>query len=152
MTVTLRPITEENWTVATGLGVRGDQEGLVASNLYSIAEWKFWPDAVAMGIFADKTMVGFILWGEIEGVWWICRLMVDGPYQGQGYARSAIREAVREIRETAGSDSEPEIRVCLLPRNERARKVYESVGFIDTGELDDGELVFRLNDRSASDG
>ncbi|MEE8105977.1 MAG: GNAT family N-acetyltransferase [Planctomycetota bacterium] len=143
MTVTLRPITEENWTVATGLGVRGDQEGLVASNLYSIAEWKFWPDAIAKGIFADETMVGFILWGEIKSAWWICRLMVDGPYQGQGYAREAIGLAVREM---LAANADAEIRVCLLPRNDRARKVYESVGFTDTGEIDDGELVFRLAD------
>jgi diamine N-acetyltransferase len=141
MTVTLRPITEENWTVATGLGVRGDQEGLVASNLYSIAEWKFWPGGIAKGIFADETMVGFILWGDIDGAWWICRLMIDSPYQGQGYARKAIGLAVAEM---VAVNADPEIQVCLLPRNDRARQVYESVGFVDTGKIDDGELVFRL--------
>ena len=41
MNVTLQPVTAENWRALIKLKVREDQNGFVASNLYSIAESQF---------------------------------------------------------------------------------------------------------------
>ena len=52
MKIVLRPIDAHNWREAIRLGVALEQRSFVASNLYSIAESKFEPEAVPMGIYA----------------------------------------------------------------------------------------------------
>ena len=50
MTIVLRPIDGRNWREAIKLNIASDQRTFVASNLYSIAESKFEPEAIPMGI------------------------------------------------------------------------------------------------------
>jgi len=33
------------------------------------------------------------------------------------------------------------VRLSVVPSNEKARGLYRSAGFVETGELDDGEVV-----------
>jgi diamine N-acetyltransferase len=38
--------------------------------------------------------------------------------------------------------------ISFVPENEAARALYTSLGFQDTGEIEAGEMVFRLSLRS----
>ena len=52
-----------------------------------------------------------------------------------------MQEALRRLK------AKPDLRELLIsfaPSNIVARTLYESLGFVDTGRIEDGELVFRL--------
>src|SRR5688572_28049356 len=88
MTVTLRPLTAENWRECSELEVAKDQNEFVAPNLYSIAESHCEPTCVTMAIYADEVIVGFLMYDAPEN--YLVRFMVDARYQGNGYGRAAL--------------------------------------------------------------
>ena len=138
--VSLKPITIENWQVCIGLTVEEEQVGLLPSNLYSIAESRFESEVVPMGIHDGETMVGFLMFGMIGDEMWIWRLMVDHRYQHQGYGRAAMRALLEGLH----AFGYREIFVSYKPENEIAAQLYASLGFEDTGRVEDGEIVVCL--------
>ena len=79
------PIDKDNWTECIKLKAKQEQEGFIASNLYSIAQYQFLEHFEAMAIYEEQTMVGFALYGldSDDGNYWIYRLMIDGNFQGR---------------------------------------------------------------------
>lgn len=146
MTISLRPITKDNWEEAIRLKVAEDQKHFVASNLYSIAEASFYPTAITNGIYADETMVGFTLYGynDEDGKvgYWIVRLMIDQAHQGKGYGRAAMGLIIDALRSKPDCD---QIYISFEPENETARKLYASLGFVDDQRVIDEEVVYRLD-------
>ena len=51
--VKLKKVTADNWEAVVELELGADQEDLVASNLYSVAEAQFDPDARPRAVYAD---------------------------------------------------------------------------------------------------
>ncbi len=144
MEVTLKEITLENWIECVRLQPSEEQKEFVASNLFSIAESKFHPSWEPLAIYANKIMVGFIMYGPEEGHegrYWVIRLMIDQNHQRKGYGNAAMREALRRIKD---KPDYRELLISFVPENIAARKLYESLGFVDTGEVEDEELVFRF--------
>jgi diamine N-acetyltransferase len=147
-----RPVTKDNWKELIRLKVREDQTHFVASNLFSIAEAQFgdefeghW-DLYPFGIYDGNTPVGFLMYGlnfehpKLQA--FIIRLMVDQNYQGKGYGRFGIEQMLKIFRlderiKTVGISYEPE--------NEAARKLYASLGFEESGEMIEGEVVAVLH-------
>ncbi len=68
--------------------------------------------------------------------------VVDQRHRGQGIARPALRAAVEWIRRERQVHR---VRLSVVPQNDRARALYRSEGFRETGELDDGEVVMVLD-------
>jgi diamine N-acetyltransferase len=144
MSVNLREITKENYRQATRLKVAPGQEGFVASNAVSIADSKFHPTFECLGIYDDDTMVGFLMHGlddAGDGVRWIIRLMTDAAHQRKGYGREAMQQLLEMFR---ADPSCPGVGISYEPDNTVAQKLYASFGFVETGEMDDGETVARL--------
>lgn len=100
--ITLREITKENLREAARLNVAPGQENFVAPNAYSVAQSKFYPTWAPLAIYAEDTMVGFLMYGRDEDGdqdYWLIRLMVDKQYPRRGYGRLAMLEAPgRDIR------------------------------------------------------
>jgi diamine N-acetyltransferase len=143
MTVELRPITEENFQAVIKLEVSPEQSGFVAPNLRGIAETYIYPDAEPRAVYANDEPVGFVLFHPIDkdkpaAGHLIVRLMIDRQFQGRGLGRQALEAAVDWIVRERGVDL---VRLSVVPSNEKARGLYRSAGFIETGELDDGEVV-----------
>ena len=140
--VTLRELTRDNWEECIRLRPREDQERFVESNLYSIAESRFWPTYVPLAIYHDETMVGFVMYGrEPDGSYWISRLMIDRDHQGRGYGRAAVLEVIERLKR------EPDCKEIVLgytPDNVAAKKLYESLGFEETGLDEEGDMIARL--------
>lgn len=138
--ITLRPITAKNWNECIGLQPGEDQKRFVASNLYSLAESKFKPWMVPLGIYDGEEMIGFVMYGldQDDGNPWIYRLMVSEGRQGKGCGRAALREVIARLRAIPGRG---EIKLSFNPGNARAEKLYESIGFRRTGEVISGEVV-----------
>lgn len=128
MSVTLRPITAENWRECVALAPHPEQEGFVAPNVLSLAESKFDPRMQTYGIYAGEAMVGFACYGRDPetGGDWIIRLMVDRDQQGKGYATAAMRVVLDRL--LAAPDCR-EIALDYAPENEAARRLYAKFGF-----------------------
>jgi diamine N-acetyltransferase len=145
MTVSLRPITADNWLECIRLKVDDSQTQFVASNAFSLAQSKFEPESITLGIYNDETMVGFIMYHpedyELAKIWFIERLMVDKQYQGKGYGRAGMAALLDELRAHTGYTA---ILISFVPTNEAARNLYEKLGFKDTGEIEEGEAVYRM--------
>jgi diamine N-acetyltransferase len=60
--VELRDVTARNWRAVVALELAPEQQGLLASNLYSIAQSKFDPDARPRAIYAGEVVVGFLMY------------------------------------------------------------------------------------------
>ena len=146
----IRPVTKDNWRELIKLEVREDQKGFVASNVKSIAEsqfgydepdfghWDFHP----FGIYDNNIPVGFLMYGfnfsHPKQQAFIIRLMVDEKFQGKGYGRFGMEKLLEIFR------ADERIRVVGIsyePENEGARKLYASLGFVEPGEMLEGETL-----------
>ena len=144
--VRLKDVTEDNWHDVIALRLDAGQEDLVASNLYSIAESKFDPDARPRAVYAGDKVVGFLMYdaGEPDDApreALIYRFMIDRTHQGKGYGRAALACAIDEIRAIGGVSR---ISISYMPDNPTAKPFYASFGFVETGLDEDGEMIAEL--------
>lgn len=143
MTITLREVTKETVRLVCNLKVRPDQEQFVAPNAVSIAQAYFEPKAWFRAIYADENPVGFVMLhddpGEPEYFLW--RFMIAGDYQGKGYGRRAMEQVIEYVRSRPGAR---ELMTSYVPGEGSPGPFYHSLGFVDTGEVEDGENVTRL--------
>jgi len=155
MALSIRPVTKDNWRALAKLKVREDQNHFVASNVYSIAESHYgdddpdggghW-DMFPFGIYAEDQPVGFLMYGlnfsyrKFEA--FITRLMVDENHQGKGYGKYGMQKML----EIFGPDSRiHNVGISYETDNDIARKLYASLGFVETGEMLEGEVVAVLH-------
>jgi diamine N-acetyltransferase len=134
--IVLREITRENFRECVSLTLEPWQQKLVAPNFESLAEAKVDPTLVPLAIYdraalgaplSDHRMVGFTMYGAVEAVGFVKRLMIDKRHQRQGYARAAMREVIRRLR------LYPEVQLIGTRHrrcNEAAANLYRSLGFI----------------------
>jgi diamine N-acetyltransferase len=143
MTVTLREITMANFMECIKLSVADAQKDFVASNVFSLAEAKADRVSNPLAIYADEQMVGFIMYdvNREEKRGYISRLMVDARSQGQGYGRAAMAEVVDRLKREPGLH---DIQTSYHPDNEAAAALYASLGFRETGEFVNIEVVVRI--------
>ena len=148
----IRPVTKDNWHALIDLKVRDDQKGFVASNLYSIAEAQFgddleghW-DMYPYGIYDGDSPVGFLMYGynfeHPKQQAFIIRLMVDQKFQGKGYGRFGIQKMLEIFR---ADERVKAVGISYEPENEAARRLYASLGFVEPGEMIEGEVLAVLN-------
>lgn len=148
------PVTKDNWQELIDLKVRKDQKKYVASNVYSIAEAQFgedipgeghW-DMFPYGIFDEGRAVGFLMvaynFGSDRFQGFVQRLMVDEKFQGKGYGRFGMNWILEHYRSESRVKA---IAISYEPHNETARKLYASLGFVETGEMEAGEALAVLN-------
>ena len=150
----MRPVTKDNWKELVALKVRDDQKHFVASNLYSIAESQFgetilgeghW-DMFPYGMYDEGTPVGFLMlsynyeFARFQG--FILRLMVDDAHQGKGYGKFGMNWMLEKYR---ADERVQVVGISYEPNNEVARTLYASLGFQETGEIVDGEVLALLN-------
>jgi diamine N-acetyltransferase len=144
--VRLKDVTEDNWHDVIALRLDAGQEDLVASNLYSIAESKFDPDARPRAVYAGKRVVGFLMYdvqkkrdGSRRAT--IYRFMIDRKYQDKGYGRAALSRALDEIKAIPRMET---ISIGYMPDNPVAKPFYASFGFVEVGKDEDGEVIAEL--------
>jgi diamine N-acetyltransferase len=153
MALSIRPVTKDNWRALIKLKVRDDQTHFVASNLYSIAEAQFESDddevgtwvLYPYGIYDAETPVGFLMYAinhlSPKMQVFILRLMVDGKFQGKGYGKFGIEKMIEIARADRGVKV---VGISYEPKNEVARGLYARFGFVETGEMVDGETLALL--------
>ncbi len=147
MPVTFRDITKHNFEEVIDLEITDEQQGFVRDNLYSIAQSKAIPVLTPKAVYNERDeLVGFVLYrGECDPNsdpdGWLVRIMIDRHYQGRGYGRQAMEEIIRLVRDDMGCRA---IGLSVEPKNHNARRLYESLGFKETGEAIRGQLILKL--------
>ena len=135
--------TADNWEAVVELELDACQEDLVASNLYSVAEAQFDPDARPSAVSAAKGVVGFLMYdvqktkGKVQEAS-IYRFMIDRKHQGKGYDRAALSKALEEIRAIPGVNR---ISIRCVPENPVAKPFHASFGFVEGRRDRDGEVI-----------
>lgn len=101
-------------------------------------------------IYNNDVMVGFIMLAYMEAdgdneenVYWVCRLMIDKAHQGKGYSKGAMKKVLDLVR-TFPHGKASEVCLSYEPENVVAKKLYTSIGFVETGVIEDGEMVAKM--------
>jgi diamine N-acetyltransferase len=144
----LKEINQENWLDVIRLSSGEDQknkifEQNIASNCLSIAQASVSEDWVPKAIYNEETLIGFTMYGyseELKG-YEVCRLMIDYHFQGRGFGKRALQIIVKEIQNQFDCK---EILICFVPDNIKAKNLYESIGFENTGKMIEGEVIYSL--------
>lgn len=152
MNITLQPITADNWIECIHLKPTAEQEriGFVSSNQSSLAQAygeRWWQPYT---IYADATMVGFVLYGcwpasgipvhhtDTEaGVHFILRFMIEARYQGRGYGHAGMAAVIAQIKTELGAQK---IAISYDASNPVMARLCASVGFQPTGRVIDDEI------------
>lgn len=142
--VELREITKENYEECLCLKVADSQKAFVSSTVHSLAQaWVYYDTAFPFAIYADDTMVGFIMLGYYEagGYYTLWKLLIDEKYQNRGYGKKALRLGIDYL---VNRFRVKEIYTAYYESNRIARNLYASVGFCETGEIAGTEVGMKL--------
>lgn len=121
----------------------------VAPNVVSLAEAYLnydiaWPKAIVL----DETIIGFVMLGldnyiakeEDWPVYFLWRFMIGGEYQGKGYGKAVLNMLVDKCK----AENIRYLYVSSTKYDPMPYEMYIKYGFVDTGEVDDGEQVLKL--------
>ena len=151
-TVSLREVTAQ--TVRAICKLVADPPGYVAPNSVSIAQAYFHPEAWFRAVYAGDDPVGFVMLEDsarlpqppAEHTVFLWRFMIDAPRKGQGLGRAALKLVINDLKQRYPHLQRFGASCVIGPHN--PRPFYESLGFVFTGEVDDGEEVLSLELRS----
>ena len=142
--INIKEITKENIDDVLALKVDESQKSFVSTNGDSIAQaYVYSETAYPFAVYEDDTIVGFIMMGyyDVKSYYTLWKFMIDVRYQNKGYGRKALEQGIQYLRDRFGVT---EIYTGVVPGNTVAKKLYESVGFKDTGLLELGMEEMRL--------
>ncbi len=142
--INIKEITKENIDDVLALKVGESQKSFVSTNGDSLAQaYVYSETAYPFAVYEDDTIVGFIMMGyyDVKSYYTLWKFMIDVRYQNKGYGRKALELGIQYLRDRFGVT---EIYTGVVPGNTVAKKLYESVGFKDTGLLELGMEEMRL--------
>jgi len=131
--VELREINQDNFEAVLDLRIHEHQESFVPSTAYSLAQAYAYRDtAFPFAIYADDTIVGFIMMGyyESRNQYTLWKFLIDKKHQNKGYGREALIQGIQYLKDRFGAE---EVYAGVKPENESAKHLYRSVGFQETG-------------------
>ena len=142
--VSLKEITRDNIDEVLALKVDESQKSFVSTNADSLAQaYVYSETAFPFAVYDDTTLVGFIMMGyyEVKSYYTLWKFMIDSRYQNKGYGRKALELGIKFLQDRFGVS---EIYTGVVPGNTVAKKLYESVGFAETGLIELGMEEMRL--------
>ena len=142
----LRKIDESNFIECFNLSLGEGQDRFVSHPIRSLAQaYVYYNQCTPFGLYSNDTIVGYVMViydydNETYNIW---HMMIDEKYQGKGYGSIAIKLCIDYIKSKPFGSSNDVILTCNID-NSIAIHIYEKIGFKDTGERDDNELVMKL--------
>jgi ribosomal-protein-alanine N-acetyltransferase len=145
-TVTLHRVTSANWREVAAVRARRDQGRWIGPVERYLVRCAYGGDWSPLAIRAGGTVVGFAMWGRDpeDGSYWIGGFQVDKKQQRRGYGRDALAALIAYLRSMPGCR---QVALTFEPDNAVARALYLRAGFVETGEIEDDEVVARLDVR-----
>ena len=141
--VLLRPVNSENWRDVAQLQVAQAQREFVADPCYYLALCSYGDTWRPLAIYLGEQVVGFMMWAvdPADDSCWLGGIMIDQSYQRKGYGRQAVQEAISMLAQEHGYRN---FALSYQPTNLVAKHLYHSLGFSETDEWEDDEIVARL--------
>ncbi|WJM09804.1 GNAT family N-acetyltransferase [Paenibacillus sp. PK1-4R] len=140
-----RRITWDNFIECIELKVTPDQQRFISSNQHALAEAYVASDEgqiiITFAVYKEDNMIGFISMYYDDGdgnfdysSYGIFKMMIDQRYQGKGYGKEMVVKAIEYAR-TFPRGKAKVVELTYNPENVVAKKIYDSLGFIQTGEI-----------------
>jgi diamine N-acetyltransferase len=142
--VTLHAVNSDNWRDVAALEVREAQQAFVAEPTYYLALCCYGDTWQPLAIYTEERVIGFMMWAvdPADGSCWLGGILIDKAHQGQGYGREAVRAAIAMLSDAGGYEA---FALSYNPTNTAAKHLYETLGFVETDEWEDDEIVARLS-------
>ncbi len=150
MKIELRIIDDTNKVNVEALEVSDSQKQYIASNKESLeasADEEYKEIARPFAIYADDVLVGFTMfafdltYSDPNDRYWLWRFMIDKSLQGKGYGSAALVKIIDYFK-SHGADH---ILLSTKETNTAALSLYHKQQFVETGEMNEDEIVLRLN-------
>ncbi|MFF5082580.1 GNAT family N-acetyltransferase [Actinoplanes sp. NPDC000266] len=139
--VELTPVTAGNWRDCATLTVHPDQQRFVNAVTYYLCLCNYGNLWNPLAITRDGEVVGFAMWAkDDDGSAWIGGLVIGSQHQRQGIGHAAVRKLREQLIAEPGT---PNVALSYEADNTAARHLYRTLGFHETGETEDTELVAR---------
>lgn len=139
--IRLEPVTAGNWRDCAALTVHPGQRDFVADVTYYLCMCHYGDTWNPLAVVRGEEVVGFVIWGvDDDGSRWIGGLVVDAAHQRQGIGRETVRQLRERLIAEPGT---PNVALSYQTANTAARDLYLSLGFVETGEVEDDEVVAR---------
>ena len=137
------PVDAHNWRDVARLRVAPDQEAFVAAPTYYLCLCHYGGTWRPLAVTHHGDVVGFLMWGvdPADGATWLGGLIIGEAWQGRGLGGAAVRAAIERLHAEHGTRS---FALSYDAANDRARRLYARLGFVETGETEDDELVARF--------
>jgi diamine N-acetyltransferase len=141
--VTLLPIDRDNWREVVKLEVNETQREFVADPCYYLALCNYGELWQPLAIYLGEQVIGFMMWAvdTEDGSCWLGGILIDKSHQRRGCGKQAIQAAIKMLSEKHGYR---EFALSYSPDN-TARNLYQKLGFTETDEWEDNEVVARLS-------
>jgi diamine N-acetyltransferase len=141
--IILRAINRDNWREVVNLEVTEAQRDFVAEPCYYLALCNYGELWQPLAIYMGEQVIGFMMWAvdSEDGSCWLGGILIDQSYQRQGYGHQAIQVAIKMLSEKHGYQ---EFALSYSPDNP-AKHLYQKLGFIETDEWEDDEVVARMS-------
>lgn len=142
--VTLHLIDRSNWRAVTNLKVFEAQRQFVSEPCVYLTLCAYGQDWQPLAICLGDRVIGFMMWStdEADGSCWLGGILIDRDMQRHGYGRQAIQAAITMLK---GKHGYTDFALSYQPANLIAKRLYIQLGFIETDEWEDDEIVARLS-------
>jgi diamine N-acetyltransferase len=140
--VQLVPVDAANWRSVAAVAPRPDQKVFVAATTYYLCLAHYDGVWKPLAVVRDGTVVGHMMWAvdEEDGSTWLGGVVIDSAAQNQGVGRAAVLSFIDRF----SSDGRSNLALSYAPDNTIAKHLYSDLGFVETGEMAEDEIVARL--------
>jgi diamine N-acetyltransferase len=145
--ITLTPVTSENWRDVAAVRATEAQSSWVADVTYYLCLSAYGNVWRSCAVLEGDAVVGHVMWGvdPEDDSHWFGGLVIDRERQGRGLGRATVEALLSFWEQEPALSGTPYTQAALSvsPDNTAARALYASLGFAETGEMTDDELVMR---------
>ena len=144
--VHIEKITQNDLDEVLKLRVHDDQRRYVSTTAESLAQAYIYKDtAFPFAVYNDDEVVGFIMMGYYgaKDYYTLWKLLIDKDHQHKGYGRKALALGIAFMKETFDVK---ELYTGVTPGNNNAKALYTSMGFKETGLVENNMEELRLED------
>lgn len=139
-------VNAENWRQVVDVTPRPEQDRYVAPVARYLCLAHYGGEWQPLAIQVEGSIVGHIMWATDEkGSVWLGGLVIDASQQGRGIGTSAVVSFIDRFADKGYTN----LALSYSPENVVARRLYAKLGFVETGEVEDDEIVARFQ-RTAS--
>lgn len=137
--IKLMDVTEENWLDIARLSVSEEQQAFLDKPLGILARGYVYRNCNArvIGIADDSQVIGVAFVRDLDdepACYDLQQFMIDRHFQNKGYGTEALKQIIELLRAERKYNC---VEVCVNKADAPALRVYEKLGFVDSGYIDD---------------